>query len=90
VQQCSGLRTTVKIRIAWSWFAVKGDAFTVEGAGPFAGWTSVQTHGVLLLSKYVMNERLVKHEMLHALMHEKNMKAGHGSGHFEKCGLQNQ
>ncbi|MBA3678502.1 MAG: hypothetical protein H0W74_14060 [Sphingosinicella sp.] len=90
VKQCTELDSGIEVRAAWGWLTMPGDAFTIAGDGPFGGWTSTETHAVVILQKYRNSKRLVQHEMVHVLMHENNLKTGHDSGHFEMCGLQAQ
>jgi hypothetical protein len=86
VEKCSGLTASAE---GWSWIAVPGDGFLVKGRGPFPGYAAVEDHNFLVLRKYVFNESLVKHEMLHAVL----WMNGRGDGHpeeFNTCGLQAQ
>lgn len=86
VERCSGLTASME---GWNWIAVPGDGFLVKGRGPFPGYAAVEDHNFLVLRKYIFNESLVKHEMLHAVL----WMNGRGDGHpveFDLCGLQAQ
>lgn len=86
VERCSKLAGTLD---GWTWTAVPGDGFLVKGNGPFPGYAAVEHHNYLVLRKYIMNEKLVKHEMLHGLL----WQHGQGPGHpheFDDCELQAQ
>lgn len=86
VQACSGLSGNLE---GWSWIAVPGDGFLVKGNGPFPGYAAVEDNNILVLVKYVWNDQLVKHEMLHALIWIARKEIGHPA-EFDTCGLQAQ
>lgn len=86
VQMCSGLKGSL---YGWTWTAVPGDGFLVQGHGPFPGYTAVEHSNFLVLRKYIMNEKLVQHEMLHALLWQNGRGAGHPA-EFDRCELQAQ
>jgi hypothetical protein len=69
----------------WMYVAADVDAFMVDGEGPFIGYTFVKHAQIWVLAKYAASARLVKHEMIHALMYGHGMRAGHPARYFDKC-----
>lgn len=88
MQHCTGLKSERTITPNdISWISVPGDAFTVHGQGPVPGWTVLEHNNVLLLEKYVMNERLVKHEMAHILQGVEALSRNHTEEWWLRCEL---
>ncbi len=87
VKSCSKLESDIDIRLAWAWLSVLGDAFTLDGTGPFGGYTFISTHTVLVLEKLKYDKWTIQHEMVHVLMHENNLPVGHDPKYFGPCGV---
>lgn len=70
IQSCTKLHTKLTVH-DFAWIGVPGAGFLIAGhTQPVPGWAAVENRTFLVLVRYVMNERLVKHEMTHALMWE--------------------
>jgi hypothetical protein len=84
-EKCSGLKGDFD---HWNFAAVNASAFRVNHSDMlFIGYTWSDTHTIYLVAPFKMNPLLVKHEMIHALMDENNMPAGHPDSLFNrKCG----
>lgn len=88
IQDCTGLHSARRVT-DFAWIAVPAGAFVLTYQGkktyPVIGWAAVEKGNVLVLAKYVHNERLVKHEMVHHLMWEHEQPVGHPAEYFDKC-----
>jgi len=51
-----------------TWVSVDSDGFMAMGHGPYMGYTYAWDNEIWVLRRYMMDERLIKHEMLHYLL----------------------
>lgn len=87
VQNCTGMKVDLEVS-DFGWISVPGAGFILNGNKmPVPAWAAVEKRNVLILDRYLMNERLVKHEMTHLLMWETRKEASHTGEFWTRCQL---
>jgi hypothetical protein len=88
VKLCSNLTSVSDIYFnRLKWFSVNSDGFMAMGHGPFIGYTYAWDDEIWIIKIGMYSERLVKHEMLHYLLWNSNIKTGDHPIEFNNCKL---
>lgn len=69
------------------WVSVDSDGFMAMGHGPYWGYTYAWDNEIWVLERYKLNERLIKHEMLHYLLWNAPTRIYGHSIEFITCNL---
>lgn len=90
-QDCAGVKELKLNRI--NWFSVKTipiyAGFPCPGAYRCFGWWKARGHEVFIAHNQMLNEYVIKHEMLHEILWDENVERKFMEHHklFQKCGL---
>lgn len=69
------------------WVSVASDGFMAMGYGPYMGFTYAWDDEIWVLERYKLDERLVKHELLHYLLWNTTPRVYGHSIEFITCNL---
>ena len=88
VKKCAGVSSVPDSSFnSLKWVSVDSDGFMAMGHGPYMGYTYAWDDEIWVLERYKMDERLIKHEMLHYLLWTAGRRDGYHQIEFITCNL---